>query len=285
MKFNSIKKRREIRCFSLPELLIAIAITIGIAAIFGKIFDATSKTMRFGQQMIDSTAEARFVFERINTDLKNMICRSDTDYHMTNAGTGTDFFRFISQIGGPNGDRNISLIGYKIAPDENGFPVLFRGVHGYNWENVGYMGLDENGLPPSLLQLPTELNLKSEEYELLSKSVFHVAVCFQYKSDGKIHQNLPFVGSGTNQFQKMVQITNVASVIVGLAVIDVKSKEMLSLDQSLLLVSKFEDVPDGITPLSHWSTNLEYQFPKFAEGLPKIAAQSVRVYQRCYPLN
>ncbi|MES2308371.1 MAG: hypothetical protein V4507_05880 [Verrucomicrobiota bacterium] len=273
------------RCFTLVELLVATAITLAIVFLFVKMIETVRRTVKLSNQLMDATAKTRFIFDRMAMDFKEMPKRMDIDYCMTNNVTGEDFMRIITRVKGPGGDRGVSLVGYKIEADEKGVYGLYRGIHGYHWKDVGFMGVNAQGFVPRLKSLLPELDLKQSDYELLASGIIKVAFAFQYKSDGKIYQRLPYYYEGTNYQASLVQITNIGSIVVGMAVMDLKETALLTRDVSDKLASKFTEVPEGVTPLPQWNTNIEENFSAFAEGLPKPVAQSVRVYQRFYPLN
>ncbi|MES2308558.1 MAG: prepilin-type N-terminal cleavage/methylation domain-containing protein [Verrucomicrobiota bacterium] len=286
MPFSSSIFSRSRKSFSLTELMIAIAITSVLMFFFTQILGTVERTIKLSTQMIDSTSQARFVFDRIGLDLKSMPIRSDIDYHMTNAPMKEDFLRILSGIYGPEGNRPLSLIGYQIMTDENGIDGLYRGVRGYSWDTMGFMGFSSNQSAPSLLNLPEGLTLRDKDYEEIGSGIFRAEIAFQIKNTGKILRDPPFVTS-TNRYSpaRAIQITNIGSVIVTLATFDVKYKKMMNQELSDLLRSKFPIAPEGITPAAFWNTNLEYHFPEFAEGLPKPVAQSVRVFQRFYNIE
>lgn len=273
------------KSFTLPELLIAIAITSILLFFFTQILDTVNRTIKVSTQLIDSTAQARFVFDRLGIDLNNMPIRSDIDYVMTNSPVDTDFLRFLSKTKGPGGDRPLSLIGYKISQSESGAFSLHRGIKGYQWSSYGFMGFSTNRPVPSLLNLPDELSLGEKDYEEISSGIFKAGIVFQYKNTGKIHRAPPMTQLTTNRPSITIQITNLASVVVTFAIMDMKYKELMTPESYDLLATKFTEAPEGITPLAHWNTNLEYRFTEFSEGIPKPVAQSIRVFQRFYNIE
>ncbi len=274
----ALKLKKE-KSFTLVELLVAMAITSVLVFLFVQMIDLVSRSIKLSSQMMDSNAKARFVFDRMAMDFERMPKRLDMGYVMTNAAPGNDFFRFVSRLKGPGGDRTVSLVGYKLMKDAKGYYGLYRGVHGYNWEDLGFMGLNESGQPPDLLNLNPAIAIRNDDYDLLVPDLFRVTVAFQCKNDGKIYRDPPQFSDGT------VQITNIASVVVGLAIMDSKTKGMMTLEQVDLLASKFVTPRDEVLPYQAWSTNLEKGFPQFMEGLPKPVAQSVHIYQNFYPLD
>lgn len=282
-KRNSCKKG-----FTLPELMVAMAITSLIGFLFIEIVQTITKTIKISRTPADAVQQAQYFFERLKIDLNQMPRRSDIGCYMASgvADSDRDFFRVISQVRGNGGDRGVSLVGYKLCEAEDCSMSLHRGVHGYNWSDSIFMSLDELGQPRDLCSLPTGSDLEDRDYEVLVPGVFRVALAYQCKNSGFISNAPPLYSLGTNQPSRLsIQRTNIASVIVGIAMLDQKKLELLTPEQKKLLISRFTEVPEGVTPLSHWNTNIEYLIGALSEGLAKEVVQSVRVFQQFYPLN
>ncbi len=271
--------------FTLIELMFAMAISTAIVCILISIVGLIEKSMKRSSQIMTTSAKARFVFDRIGNDLKKMPQRTDIDYRMTNNVTREDFLRFITQIKSPEADRNLSLVGYKIQSDTNGVFGIYRGVHGYHWSDIGFMGINAQGTVPNLMKLPSVLNLSDDEYELIMPGVLKVGLAFQYKNDGIIYRAPPFYPRGTNTSITFLQITNISSIVLGMVVMDLKNERPLTEDISNQLANVFTGAPEGITPLPHWNTNLELQLSKHSDEIIKSFAKSIQIYQRFYPLE
>lgn len=278
-------KKPSTACFTLPELMVVMTIGIMISYFFVKMIDTVRKTVSKSNQQVDMTAKTRFVFDRISNDLKNMPRRTDMDYYMSNDDAEDDFLRFISQVRGVDSDRELSLVGYKIQKNSKGILGIYRGVHGYQWSDVGFMGISTNGIVPNLMHLSKGLDLKEKDYELLADGVLKVGLAFQYKNDGKIYKKPPFFYVGTNNTILHLQITNIASIVVGLVLVDLKKNPTLSEEVCEKLANKFTQPDDGVTPLPHWNTNYELNFSQFSKDLPKPIAESIQIYQRFFQLD
>lgn len=250
----------------------------------------TSQAFQKNQQKQDATMQARFVFNRLKFDFDKMPKRMDLGYHMSNSAPETDCIRFVSTIPAYKGDRGVSLIGYRMAKDEEGYLTLCRGIHGYNWSDKGFMGLDLTGQPLNLLRLPTEISLQEKDYETLAPGVLRIALSFQTKNKGEFFTDPPTFSLGTNQAQLSLQMTNLASVIVTLAVIDPKKRTLLTPEQFEKLSSQFKIPSSGSTPcletpLTLWDRYLQEHFKELSAGIPKEIAQSILLYQRFYPME
>ncbi len=283
MKYYSSQKRE--RSFTLPELLVAISITVLIALFLVKIIDIVSHSIHLNSQKISADDQARTVFDRMSIDFQRMPKRRDMGYHFTNANVGTDFFRFVSRVNGVDGDRGVSLVGYQLQKNSKGNYSLYRAAHGYSWEDYGFMGFGKNGAPPNLLNLSSRLSIHDDDYELLAKSVFQVGIAFQYKY-GWGFSNVPPMETREDKTSiPFVSIADIASIIVGLAIIDPQFQNLMTEQESDLLFSKMSRIPESALPISHWNTNLIHHFPEFREGLPQSCARAVRVYQRFFPIE
>lgn len=273
------------RCFTLVEMMVSIAIALVLMVFLSTMVQMVEKTLRSNREFAATTSQARLIFNRLDYDLKKMPKRKDMGYTMTNVDGETDFLRFVTQIQGPGGDRKVSLVGYRQMINADGVTELYRGIRGYQWEDVGFMGLNSSGLPPDLMRLPESLSLTDKDYDLLARGVLKVDLCFQYKNSGKLFRNPPNIFNGTNQVPGSVAITNISSIVVGLVLMDNKGLALMTPEISEALVSRFTSPPEGVMPFSHWSTNLYQKNGELEKSLSKPILQSIRVYQRFFPLD
>jgi hypothetical protein len=75
--------------------------------------------------------------------------------------------------------------------------------------------------------------------------------------------------------------TNLAAIVVGVAVLDVGSRKLLTDSQFSSLVARFH-IPGGstVTPVAYWQQNVLTD--AFYQNVPTKAYQAVKVYQRFY---
>lgn len=281
------------KSFSLLELMFAVAIIVLLVMMMMKILDMTTLAIKGSRRILDANHRACFALDRLNLDLKKMVLRNDVQPFFTNGPLGEDRLRFLATIKAPEADRRVSLIAYRLLKDDRGLSSLQRGIRGYQWQDRGFMGLDEKGEPTDLMTLPQKINLREKDYEDLIEGVVQCAVCFQYKSDGKVHLYPPLAAilpGSTNQFasgNKFIQTTNIASIIVGLVLVDFKNTSEVSSENNQAFTSLFTLPPDGVTPQAHWQSNLvSSAFTEKKEAvLPGRIESSLRIYQRFFPIE
>lgn len=275
-----MKSPLSLRSFTLLELMLAMTVTMIIVGILIIILDVTTLAIKGSRRILDSNQHACFAFDRMRFDLKKIVLRKDVQPFFTNAALGEEGLRFLSTIKGPHSDRSVSLIGYRLVSDKTGFPSLERGIHGYGWDDTGFMGLDSQGKPTDLIRLPEPLNLQENDYETLIGGVLQWSIAFQYKSDGKIYKSPPLTSN-------LLESTNIASIIVGLALVDYKNTPPLNPEQYEALVSPFSHPPDGVTPQSHWQSNLTSTafWQEIRNHVPQKISSSIHIYQRFFPIE
>ena len=286
MAIKLYKSGDSLKSFTLIELMVAMAVSILISVFLLQSINSVSLLNKLGRQKLDANAEVRILFTRIADDLKMMPIRRDIGYHMGEVGIGKDFLRFLSHVNSHEGGRGLSLVGYQLKEDSSGNFGIYRGVHGYDWQDIGFMGFDFQNRPVSLMGLPSALNLKASDYELISGSIFRVAVAFQYKNTGALSPRPPRFEFDNTPENTVIQMTNLASVVVCVATLDSNLRHLLTKESLALLMSdkKFSEIPEGALPYAYWSTNLEHSFKDFSSDIPLPVAQSIRVYQRFFPM-
>ncbi|MES2309510.1 MAG: type II secretion system protein [Verrucomicrobiota bacterium] len=272
---------RSKRCFTLIEMLVAIGVLTILGALIAQVISATSRGSHSSNQIVDSSGQARLVLDRLGMDLANMPKRTDMDYVFDAENKG-DVLRFISQVSAPRGDRGVALVGYQMQNDSENKPFLARGVHGYEWNEAGFMGITSKGTPVSLLSLTGDLGLSDSEYDALSLGVLKVALSYQKKSDGKLYNKMPtYQSAGAT----LPALTNLASLVVSVAVVDLETRKQLQSKEFEMIQQRLGNAPEGVTSLEYWSGVADDDFKHFSEGLPPNAAKAVRFYQRFYPME
>lgn len=276
------------RCFTLVEIMVAISIGCVLMLLLTQMVNLVSATIRESRQKIDTHKKAALIMRIMQNDLKTIGRRRDMGHLFTNQPDVGDVMYFYALKNGPHSSRDISLIGYKLQEADNGTLEIARGIRGYQWNEVGFMGLNAKGVAPDPLNLPKNLGVQEADFETISDGILKFDLCFQYKSDGQIHRNPPIQYQDNNQTVSipMIQMTNLASLIVSFIMVDTRTSGQISEDQMLELKSRFSSPPEGITAQAHWNTNfLSGEFNKLKEGMPLQAIQTIRVYQRFFSMD
>jgi len=246
-----------------------------------QMISTTSRGSQKSHQLVDAASQARIVLDRIGYDLSFMPQRKDMHYLFENKSEG-NVLQFISQVNAVEGNRGVSLVGYEIRPDSQNKRSLYRGVHGYNWEDSRFFGITSKEVPVSLAHLPRELNLTESDYDVLSEGVFKIALSFQKKSDGKLYSKMPtYEVNGIS----VPAITNLAALVVGIALVDLPTRQIVTDEQLETISSRLGEIPDGTSPLVLWHQQIHEDYKKFSQDLPPVIAQSVRLFQRFYMME
>jgi hypothetical protein len=213
-----------------------------------------------------------------------MPTRTDVDYHFDTTKGGKDFIRVISEVYAPQGDRGLSVLGYQMrggSPEERG---LYRAVHGFTWEDAEFMGVNAQGAPPRLINLPPNLVYHDREYEKIARGIFRMEVAFQRKSDGKIIQDWNQL-LATNLPSTSYGITNLASIVVAIAVVDESISQQISKEDWDQLTDTFAAKRQGQLAIQTWNRILNEEIKmKSLKVHPKLWS-SISFFQRFYPIR
>ncbi|XHR31245.1 MAG: type II secretion system protein J [Chthoniobacteraceae bacterium] len=250
--------------FTLIEALSAIVVFSLLILMLTQIIGISSQTIAFNAKKLDSVGQARLVMDRIAADLCARPRRSDLGM-LFQKTHGNDSLLFYSETNGYSGSRHLSLIEYRVQENTAGRVFqLERGATGVSW----------NGTGQALVFLPTALPTPAPtDYEVLAPGVFRMEICFLLN---------PTSSSSPGQLSNSANsdFSNVAAIVVAIAVIDEKSRALLSHDQLGQLSAAFLDNTEGQYPITSWSTALNQTV--FAPGIPRQAIQGVHLYQRIF---
>lgn len=270
---NSLPSKSIVRCFSLIEMMVAIAVLAILWILIAQVIGISFKTTQVSLQMVTEVQQARFVLDRLSYDWSMMPRRVDIGYHMTNSPEkDSDSIRFISRVKSWKGDRGLSLIGYQIREGSDQKNSLYRGIRGYDWEDRSFMGVNPSGKVLSLMDLTPELGLKPSDYELMSEGVFKIGVSFIRKSDGHVVRYQP-------------DFTNWSALIVGLAVISPEVKKNVSPQELQKLSGKLVIEQDDLTPLQIWNPLIQSEIQSSPAPETLKLYKAVQVFERFYSLK
>jgi prepilin-type N-terminal cleavage/methylation domain-containing protein len=277
MRSTQHRKRRE--AFTLVEMLAAVAVLSLLILLLAQVVELTSQAISVNANKLDSTGQARLVFDRLAADLASRARRSDLGMVFTKA-VGNDSFQFYSEISGYNGARQIAAVGYRIQETTAGPEYqLERGAVGTDW--VTAPGSDPNPLVAFLPSVLAAAANTDPNYDVLANGVFRLEFCFLLNTGYLSNSN----GSKLSGSAASTDFSNVTAVVVALAVLDSKSRKIISTAQLQQLSDALKDNADGASsdsscqdPLSTWQTNMAQT--SFAAGVPLQAVRGIRLYQR-----
>jgi len=260
MSFSTARHRHPRGGFTILEILVATAVLALIMLLIVQIISSSGDTIGHTRRKLDAAAQARLFLDRLGMDLAARVAREDAPLEISNPA-GDDSLRFYAEAAGYQGDRNISLIGYRInaAGAQDRRHRAERGATGGDWTGAATLPLG-SASPPAAIDA---------DYEVLSDGVFRMEIRYQKKSDGSLTDIRP------------ASTGDIAALVVAVAAIDDQGRRLLSDAQLGQLAGALPDPPAGQDPLSAWKGAMAQ--PGFAAGLPLRALRSVDVYQRYYP--
>ncbi len=305
--------------FSLVEILAALTILTVLTLLLTQVMNTVTKGTRISNRAIDAASQARAVFDRIGMDLAVAIKRPDADFKISGGSDKKDLLKFLSQTASSNPsplpagfvNRGVSLVSYRIdsLPVNSGKPCLSRASKAISWNMPAFIGLKTNGLPISFDETEYPIAITSADLDVVSPSVIHAVVGVQLypdgepvyfqgevtptilKSYGQVVYRFPVragVGSDTgtpDPGNTYLDLNRIASLVVGLVVVDGEALKILDSVSTTTLASSFISTPnDGILPMDAWMKATQ-NLTKLPDSIPLPVRQSVRLYQRFYPIT
>lgn len=234
----------------------------------------------------------------------------------------TNSLLFLSEVSSPGRDRILSLIAYRLAPhpdnrDSAGVARLGLSRAGIPapWtktpSTTNFMGLKADGRPvrfassdtnfsSSLLPSPPS-GSNANSFDVLAPGVLQMAIGYQLRPDnqpvvlksgasltnaqGQVVYSPPVRGTTGSPADRDIDLSRVASIVVGVVAIDLDSLSLLSAADANALSAQFAPsaLQNGQLPSEAWASTLNTLFTSGPGSLP--ARQALRIYQRFYPVN
>ena len=281
--------------FTLAELLVTAGVLVLLVVLAAQLVNGAASVAILGHKRMDVDAEARQVFDRMAIDFAQMVKRVDVDYYLKLANQQqrqNDQIAFYSAVPGyypPAGAQSpVSLVAYRVNSDpaSASFNKLERLGKGLLWNGVSATDTPVVFLPflisntwpyATNSQLP-DPNVPSS-YEIIGPDVFR----FEYY----------YVLSNGATSDSPNGWPNVAAIAVDLAVIDPRSRALLTEQQigtlngnSGLTNFLLDWEPDAHRPgdvLRQWQARIASIFR--TQSLPRQAVAGIRLYERYFYVN
>jgi prepilin-type N-terminal cleavage/methylation domain-containing protein len=268
--------------FTLAEMLVSVAILILLVLFVSRLFSSAASVTTVSNKHIDCDLQARQLFDRMATDFAQMVKRQDVDYYIkSNVDTepGNDRIAFFSQVPGyypSTGSQSpTSLVAYRVNSDNSSasFNKMERMGKGLLWNGVStthapfIFGLTAiiNNWPSA-----TDSSSSDPDYETIGPQVFRFEY-FYFLKDGTVG-GIP----GAPGMQ------DVAAISVCIAVIDPKSKVLLSNSQLSTLAGRMDDFSISMRPgdlLVQWQTALDN-----TNDMPRAAISAIHLHHHSFHL-
>jgi prepilin-type N-terminal cleavage/methylation domain-containing protein len=181
--------------FSLVELLVACTILGILLVALLSITNSTLSVTRLSQRRMDGGAALRNALDRMAADLNAVIVRDDLPplFVVSSATNGSDEFYFAAQAEGYDGDRGVTIIGYRIREGK-----LERGAQGAGWTN--------NPMP--FAQPVATNSITPTNFDVVGSKVFRLKVEFIGTNGMRITNSIP----PTNWSQVSALVVSLAGV-------------------------------------------------------------------------
>jgi hypothetical protein len=286
---------RGVPAFTLAEMLVAISVLALLVLLFTQLINNAASVTTLGNKRMDTDSQARPLFERMALDFGQIVKRSDVSYYLKTAGTpmtGNDLMGFYSAVPGfyPTTPSPISVVAYRVNSDSSNsvaYNCLERMGKGLDWNGasttsmpVVFLPLTIHGTWPSVASSSgyDDTDPAKRTYEIIGPQVFRFEYYYLEKATGNL---VAYPAAWTSL--SAVTIKDAAAIVVAIAVIDPKSKVLLSNSQSATLVESLPDYVSGWGPgklLARWRSALD-SIP----NMPRPVISGIRLYERYFYIS
>jgi len=288
-RWTAINQMKRNAAFTLTELLISIAVLVGLVLLFSRLFVSASTITTSGNKRMETDGQIRPLFERMAADLAQMAKRSDLDFFGKGTaapnsigGTmpGNDQFAFYSAVPGYHASSSspgpISLVAYRISRN-----TLERMAKGLLWNGASNTDVPVVFLPLTISSTwaSATSSAADSDYEPMGPYVFRFEYYYVLKNGAvaSIPWDVAAGHAAVNGFQ------DVSAISICLAALDSKSRRLTSdpdLNMLALAMNDFSPSMNAGDLLTQWQSAL-YS----ATGIPRPALSAVRLYERTFALS
>jgi prepilin-type N-terminal cleavage/methylation domain-containing protein len=277
--------------FTLVELIVTIAVLTLLVLFVTSLVNSAATITTLGNKRMDADSQARQLLDRMAVDFAQMVKRDDVDFFakgtiaprsVGGAMTGNDQIAFYSAVPGyypSTGSQSpMSLVGYRInsVSGTTAFNKMERLGKGLVWNGVSATDNPVVFLPLTIFATwPYATNANPDPasppaYEIIGPQVFR----FEYSY---------LLTSGSSSITPPASVSGIAAIIVDVAMIDQKSKVLLTDTQITALAGQLTDYGAGMVPgqlLGQWQSTLDAN-----TTLPRPAVSGIRLYERYFYLS
>ena len=274
---------RRTRGFTLAELLVTVGVLVLLVLLFTQLLNSAATITTLGHKQMDADSQARQLLDRMAIDFTQMVKRSDLDLFAKGTTapnsvggtmTGNDQIAFYSAVAGyypsTGAQSPVSLVAYRIntASGTTAFRKLERLGKGLVWNGVSITDTPVVFMPLTISATwpaATSSSASDSAYELIGPQVFRFEYCY-LGTDGTVSITPP-------------DISALAAIIADIAVIDPKSKVLLTDAQVTSLAGQLVDYTSGQLR-AQWQATLNG-----ITNLPRPAISGIRLYERYFYLS
>jgi hypothetical protein len=276
--------------FTLAELLVTVGVLVLLILLFTQLLNSAATITTLGHKQMDADSQARQLLDRMSIDIAQMAKRSDVDFFakgtvaprsVGGTMTGNDRIAFYSGVPGyypsTGSQSTVSLVAYRVNSDSNSssYNKMERMGKGLVWNGVSTTDTPVVFLPLTFSATwPAATSSSAPDttaYELIGPQVFRFEYCYLL-TNGSLSVTAP------------TDISGIAALIADIAVIDPKSKVLLTNAQMTTLagntiLSDHNGQPPGVL-LTNWRNALDTN-----TNLPRPALSGIRLYERYFYLS
>jgi hypothetical protein len=291
-----LRRRGRSGGFTLAELLITVGVLVLLVLLFTQLLNSAATITTLGHKQMEADSQARQLLDRMAVDFAQLVKRSDVDLFAKGTaapnsvgGTmaGNDRMAFYSAVPGyypPTGSQSpVSLVAYRVNSDStsSSYNKMERMGKGLVWNGVSTTDTPVVFLPLTIGPSATSVTgiwpaavsstLPDTAYEVIGPQVFRFEYCYLLRSNGNLSITPPSDVSG------------IAAIIADIAVIDPKSKVLLSNTQITSLAGQLSDYAANMVPgqlRNNWQNTLNG-----ITNLPRPAISGIRLYERFFYLS
>ena len=276
-------------------MLVAISVLALLVLLVTQLVNNAASITTLGNQRMDADSQARPLFERMALDFAQLIKRSDVSYYSKTAETsmpGNDLLGFYSAVQGyfPTAPSPISVVAYRVNSDSSNAAAhncLERMGKGLAWNGasptnipVVFLPLTLHGTWPSVASSSAydDPDPTRRTYEIVGPQVFRFEYYFLEKTTGTL---VPYPAAWTSL--SAIAPKDVAAIVVAIAILDPRSKVLLSNSQIAALGESLPDYGSGWGPgelLARWQSALDS-----ITNVPRPAISGIRLYERSFPIS
>jgi len=276
-------------------MLVAISVLALLVVLVTQLINNAASVTTLGNQRMDADSQARPLFERMALDFAHLVRRSDVSFYVKTAGTpmtGNDLLGFYSAVQGyhPTTPSPISVVAYRVNSDPSSsvaYNRLERMGKGLDWNGassanipVVFLPLTLHGTWPSVASSSAydDPDPAKRTYEIIGPQVFRFEYYYLEKVTGSL---VTYPATWTSL--SAVAAKDAAAIVVAIAVIDPRSKVLLSNSQIATLAESLPDYASGWGPgelLARWQSALDS-----VTNMPRPAISGIRLYERYFPLS
>jgi len=307
------------RAFTLIEMLVSMAVLVLLILMVTQIMNGATKTTGNSTQHLEADSEARMVFDRMAGDFARLVNRKDVDFLFINGANDQLFFFSEAPAvnAGMTDPQPVALIGYRINTDYQ----LERLGKGLTWGDpppdgmvfLTYPVAGPPGPSPTPTPAPDPISTlkggpfnsiisaasatQGSAYHVIGENVFRLEFSFLLKpfipngstvQSPAVYSTTPYNGNHPDPaHQNGVGLSDVQAVVVTLALLDSKSRKLISSPSALASIvnGAFSGTADARElPAEKWQAGIKGIFGG-GGGIPPVAAAQIRIYQRFFYLN